>query len=117
MFKRLDTNSGDYRREVINNAKVREKLMQINAAMDACEADCAALREFYSGYSYLWTVDLDTAFEEFKVSFVFFFPFEISCWPNGRLVLPVGRCCCVGFVRWRDVRRIERLELGAAHRR
>ena len=48
--------------------------MQINAAMDACEADCAALREFYSGYSYLWTVDLDTAFEEFKVSFVFFFP-------------------------------------------
>ena len=32
-FKRLDTNSGDYRREVINNVAVREKLMQINASM------------------------------------------------------------------------------------
>lgn len=65
-FKRLDTNSGDYRREVINNAAVREKLMQINASMDACEQECASLRDRYAAYSYLWMVDIREAFDAFK---------------------------------------------------
>ena len=42
-FRRLDSNSGDYRREIVNNAVVRERLMQINAAIDSCELHCSNL--------------------------------------------------------------------------
>ena len=40
--------------------------MQINAAMDGCESECAALRDRYAAYNYLWTVNIQDAFETFK---------------------------------------------------
>jgi dynein heavy chain len=66
-FRRLDSNSGDYRREIVNNAVVRERLMQINAAIDACEQRCSDLREKYTSYEYLWNQHIEDVFEEFKV--------------------------------------------------
>ena len=40
--------------------------MQINASMDACEQECSKLKDRYSAYSYLWSVDIREAFELFR---------------------------------------------------
>ena len=66
MFRRLDTNSGDYRREIMNNTFVRQKLAQINAAIDLCEKDCEQLRDSYISFGYLWNININNAFDEFQ---------------------------------------------------
>ena len=64
-FRRLDTNNGDYRREVINHPDVREKLMDLNVALDVTEDHCRSLRDKFQSYDYLWKPDIQATFQVF----------------------------------------------------
>ena len=64
-FRRIDINSGDYRREVVDHEIVRSKLMEINAALDNTESKCNEYKENFTMYSYLWTTPLQETFEKF----------------------------------------------------
>jgi dynein heavy chain len=65
IFKRLDTNSGSYIKELQENMEVCALLAKLNETLAVTEGNCVDYRQRYKEYQYLWTTDLSTMFQEF----------------------------------------------------
>ena len=65
LFKRLDTNSGTYVKELQNNMSIQGAIADINDILDTNDQSCKEFKQTYENYSYLFTTDLQSTFKAF----------------------------------------------------